>query len=48
MSRKLRDCYSLKLVAESPDDDTYDGAADNSHADNRPIGFSDEGVGDAQ
>ena len=41
-------CYSLNLTPESPDDYSYDGAADSPHADNRSIGFRDERVWNAQ
>jgi len=44
----FRYCYSLKLAPESPDDYADDGATESAHADDRPISFCDEGIGDAE
>src|SRR5579872_1754419 len=38
----------LKLSPEFADDDSDDCAADSAHADDRPIGFGDDRIWDAQ
>ena len=43
-----RYCYSLNLAPESPDDYSNSRPADSAHADDWPVGFCDERIGDAQ
>lgn len=38
----------LNLAPEARDDRANDGSTKCSHPDNRPIGFGDKGIGDAQ
>ncbi len=40
--------YSLNLAPESPDDYSNSRPADSAHADDWPVGFCDERIGDAQ